>query len=317
MFGRTRDEVVPIHNSLQIWYDGSEEAELQLDINVWRLKNIWERKIYLDFGVKILLPNKVKRIYIYFPFDIKKDNIIDLGKKLENVFLLNGIFNENYTIQTQTKNIYVKDDTGNIIFSIYELDIKKDVVLETNFSGTVISFEVKGEKYPKYYRFRIMTDNYGTLFEKYKPNNSFFESAFTETEMIDFRINEKRNQDAGLMETIEENKRFIIDEINFFVMSPIQDDVESDGINLVYKRQLEMGNFWKNYLECGYKRMSVYKSKNTFGKSRIDDFNCFCKINFRKSNLWTIILYLLVLCLLSVSFNCLSNYLWYLLNSIR
>ena len=97
MFGITKDRVMPIHNSLQIWYEGQEKAELQLDINVWRLKSIWERKIYLDFGIKILNPDKVKRVFVYFPFGVNKANIMDLGKELENTSLLNGIFNENYT----------------------------------------------------------------------------------------------------------------------------------------------------------------------------------------------------------------------------
>ena len=316
MFGITKDRVMPIHNSLQIWYEGQEKAELQLDIKVWRLKSIWQRNIYLDFGIKILNPHKVKRVFVYFPFGVNKANIMDLGKELENTSLLNGIFNENYTIQTHTKNIIVKDDMGNAFFSIYELDIEKDITLERSFSGTVMSFEVKESPNPKYYRFRIKAENYGTLFEKYKPKNSFFDSAFIETEMIDFRINEKRNQHAGLMEMIEENQKFIIKDINFFVMSPIQDEIESDGVNLVYKRQLEMGNFWRRYLECGYKRMSVYKCKTAIGRARIDDFNCFCKINYRKSNLWTIALYLVVLCFLSVSFNCLSNILWLFLSNI-
>ena len=165
MFGITKDRVMPIHNSLQIWYEGQEKAELQLDINVWRLKSIWERKIYLDFGIKILNPDKVKRVFVYFPFGVNKANIMDLGKELENTSLLNGIFNENYTIQTHTKNIIVKDDMGNAFFSIYELDIEKDITLERSFSGTVMSFEVKESPNPKYYRFRIKAENYGTLFE--------------------------------------------------------------------------------------------------------------------------------------------------------
>lgn len=303
---KSREEVIP--NSLQIWYEGLDTAELQLDVNIWRLKNRMKRKNYLDFGIKLLNPNNVRKIFIYLPFIINKTNILSLGGKLENASLLNGIFNENYNIQPQNKNILVKDNDGNMLFSIYNLNVEKDIVVETNFSGTVMSFDVKNSEYPKYYRFRIQAKNYGALFEKYKPNNSFFESAFIETEMIDFRINEKRNQDSGLMEKLEDNRKFIIRNINFFVMSPIQDEIESDGINLVYKRQLEMGNFWKKYLGCSYKRMSVYKT--IFEKSEADDFSCFCLIKYRKCNLWTIILYLLVLCSLSVSFNLLSNYLW-------
>ena len=83
MFGRTSDKVTPIHNSLQIWYSGQPKAELQLDINVWRLKDTLKRKIYLDFGIKIMTPNIVEKVYIYFPFIFNKTNIVDLGEKLK------------------------------------------------------------------------------------------------------------------------------------------------------------------------------------------------------------------------------------------
>lgn len=309
MFGRTSDKVTPIHNSLQIWYSGQPKAELQLDINVWRLKNTLKRKIYLDFGIKIMTPNIVEKVYIYFPFIFNKSNIVDLGEKLKNTSILNGIFNENYSIYAQNKSIDVKGEAGKTIFSIYELDIERDIILEQNFSGTVMSFDVKNKSCPKYFRLRIMSNNYGTMFEKYKPKNSFFDSAFIETEIIDFRINEKRNQDSGLMETIDENNEFIFKEINFFVTSPIQDEIVSEGTNLVYKRQLEMGNFWKDYLSCEYKRMSVYKNKLILREEEIDNYNCFCKINYRKSNLGTITLYLVVLFLLSFTNNYISDYL--------
>lgn len=311
MFGHTKDKTESIHNSLQIWYEGTDNARLQLDINVWRLKDLWQRRIYLDFGINVLDSKFVKKVYIYFPFAIDKSNILDLGSELEKVSLLNGIFNENYVINKHNKNIFVKEENNNnVVFSIYQLDIDKDISFETCYSGTIISFNVKGMTHPRYYRFRIYAKDYGTLFEKYKPRNSFFDSAFIETEMVDFRINEKRNQDVGLLEIMEENKKFNIVDINFFVMSPIQDEIESDGVNLVYKRQLEMGDFWKEYLKCKYKRMSVYKCKTTIEKVIIDDFNCFCKIKYRKSNLGTILIYLLVLCSLTVLFNFISNVVW-------
>lgn len=310
MFGNSKDKVTPIHNSLQIWYEGkNSNVKLQLDINVWRLKSTWARNIYLDFGLRVSDPNSVEKVYIYFPFNIEKSNIVDLGKELVNASLLNGIFNENYVISTNTKNIFVREENSNkTIFSIYQLDVNKDIEVKENYSGTVLAFAVKNSNHPKYYRFRIKNLNYGSLFEKYKPQNSFFESAFIETEIIDFRINEKRNQDNGLMEEIEENNRFDIEIINFFVMSPIQDEIDSDGINLVYKRQLEMGNFWGAYLGKKYKKMSVYKCKTIKGISNNEDFNCFCKIKYRKSNVLTILIYLVVLCGLTVVFNLISDF---------
>lgn len=119
-----------------------------------------------------------------------------------------------------------------------------------------------------------------------------------------------------MIEEIEGSKTFCINTINFFVMSPIQDEIESDGINLVYKRQLEMENFWGEYLGSNYNRMSVYKCKKSKSNEPIIDFNCFCKIKYRKSNIASIFVYLLVLGALSVLFNTLSNLIWTILSSI-
>ena len=42
MFFKKNTVIKPIHNSIQIWYEakGTDEAGLDLDINIWRLKSI-------------------------------------------------------------------------------------------------------------------------------------------------------------------------------------------------------------------------------------------------------------------------------------
>lgn len=134
---------------------------------------------------------------------------------------------------------------------------------------------------------------------------------FVETELLDFRINEKRNQNMFLIETIAEHQQFTLENINFFITTPIQDEVVSDGTNLIYKRQLEAGDFWKEYLGQSYERMSVYKNNNSFDGNEIESFSVFSKIKYRKSNFLSILKYLLVLCAITVLFNTISNCIWH------
>ena len=68
---------------------------------------------------------------------------------------------------------------------------------------------------------------------------------FVETELLDFRINEKRNQNMFLIETITEHQQFTLENINFFITTPIQDEVVSDGTNLI-KGSLKQGIFGRN-----------------------------------------------------------------------
>ena len=306
-----KEQEQTIHNSIQIWYKGEQGSKLELDVNVWRIKRLC-RKIYIDFGLKITEVNKVKEVFIYFPFEIRENDIIDLGCKFSEAKMLTGIFNENYVAKIENKNIVVSDyKTEKVVFAIYQIDTHKDVKFEPNYKGVIMSFKIKPYSgYNRYFRFRILPKKYGTFIEHYQPKNSFFESAFTETELLDFRVNERRNQELSLIETTTENARFEIEDINFFVMSPIQDEVTADGINLVYKRQLEAGNFWKEYLGCPYNRMSVYKCNNFNKVDKIESFSCFGKINYRRSNFITIFKYLIVLCIITISYNIISNYIY-------
>lgn len=322
MFFKKNTVIKPIHNSIQIWYEakGTDEAGLDLDINIWRLKSI-ETKVFMDFGLKIEKSSDVNQVYIYFPFIFEKQSVSDLGETFRNPVILKGIFNENYVISDNTnnpKNLLVKDDdTNDVLFSIYTFSNENDLKVENIYDGTIISFVVKKAVQTdiRYYRFRIATRDYSPFIEHHRPKNTFFESAFIETELLDFRINEKRNQDPNLIEKITEHMRFRLNNINFFVMTSINDEVISDGINLIYKRQLEMGGFWKSYLKMNYKKMSVYKSNFVRKDGKIDGFTCFAKINYRKSNVFTILKYLIVLLIITVIYsicaNMISNVLWH------
>lgn len=312
MLAKKKGETQSIRNSIQIWYEGDAGASLELDVNIWRIKKRF-RKIYIDFGLHIKEVEKVHYIHIYFPFEVQKEDIIDLGNQFTEAKMLKGVFNENYIPDVENKNIVVKDaKTNKSLFSIYQIDIKQDVKLVKKYDGVVISWEVKKYKVEeKYFRFRITPQKYGTFVEHYRPKNSFFESAFVETELLDFRINEKRNQNMSLIEDITEHQQFNLQNINFFITTPIQEEVVSDGTNLVYKRQLEAGDFWKEYLGQSYERMSVYKYNNTSNSDEIDSFSIFSKIKYRKSNFLSIFKYLLVLCAITVLFNTISNCIWH------
>ena len=115
--------------------------------------------------------------------------------------------------------------------------------------------------------------------------------------------------------------------MHFFVITSLNDDVVSDGINLIYKRQLEAGGFWSKYLDdYSYERMSVYnansftyfENKNTSIKDAdhktikryIEDFSCFAKINYRKCNKKTVSRYLVVLLASTIALSFISNALY-------
>jgi hypothetical protein len=308
------------HNSLHIYYSAKndsisndtkttiEASELEIDINIWKLKEHSNRITYIDFGLKVQKPNVVGKIFLYFPFKIDEQRFDNLGDKLSNVELLNGIFNRRYSIAQATKGYVVSDrESHEEVFSIYSFDVNSDVKFEPRYYGTIMSFDVKPEiaGIPVYYRFRICpengarSDSFGSFFNEYRPNNTFFQSAMNITEITDFHINEARNQEKTLMESIQSNKSFMIRAINFFHIAPII-DVLIPGSQLQYQRQLESDGFWKDYLDCQKELcegMCVYRCKikpdGINHKDFITDFSIFYKVERRKSNLLSLIKYII------------------------
>lgn len=276
MLGINNTKIKDKYSSIQIWYESNDSNTnvcLDVDINLWRL-NSPKHRAYFDIGLLIRDIAPVNKVYIYFPFDFEHGNIVDLSEKLKTPEMVQGVFNEDYFVKADTKETIVLNSNGER-FRICFLDNKsEDIKVEKKYDGTLVSFDVRKNEEDKshrksYYRFRIKdlkSKKFFPFIEHYKPKNSFFESAFIETEMIDVRINEKRNQNRNLIDDIKKVKqytRFVLTKVNFFVITSENDDVMSDGINMIYKRQLETGNFWTDYLENSKcKKMSVYKSNS-------------------------------------------------------
>lgn len=304
-----------IHNSIQIWYSstvkGAEEESnvLQLDINIWQMGHTND-KIFFDFGMKVFNAWKIENFSIYFPFKITKDNVLDLGHLFSDLNVVTAVFNKKYSIiQTDRHNctcIKVNDAEQ---FFVYKLSIDNNISINENYEGSILTFQVNGAQKNEcyYYRFRIIAENYGSFIEIYRPNNRIFESAFIETEVFDFRINEQRNQDEHLLELIQKNNRFSIENINFFFIAPIEYDIISDYANLTFNRRLEAGDYWKKYLSREYGQMGVFKVRENTPVGISDDFSCFAKITYRSDDMSTIAKYLLCLSAYTFFLSVLSN----------
>jgi hypothetical protein len=316
-------------NSIQIWCEAQadvvEAPDLNIDINVWHYgKN--RDKTLLDFGLKVFSASKVKSIYIYFPFPVGMTEIEDLGYKMRDQMLLNGIFNEHYTSDVDPSNNKrnIIKEKGNSKFVIYEFS-KENLNFSLAHEGTVLqirAFDVvsSSEELPIYFRIRIKNVNYRPFFEVIRPKNSIFESAFMETELVDFRINELRNQDRDLIERIARGKRFKLTKINFFMMTPVTDSIETGITELKYERQLEKEGFWDTYLDGNsieYGNMSVYTHKRRTqqimpdcNEDEIEDYRLFAKIRYHKANKKTIAVYLAIVLSITIIANIISNVIW-------
>lgn len=299
-----------------------KEIALDIHINFWKLKKKYTGYEYLlDIGLMIEDISKLKFFHIYFPFQLNREDFEDIGNRLiKNHKLINSIFNENYEIHTNPnvpKQCNVQNNKKAPLFNIYAIDFKnhkQDFEITDCFNGTKLTIKVENIKplekcYKYYFRIRLKSKHLQDVYiRKYKPKNWFFQSALTETETIDFRINEKRNYNESLAEEINKYDEFLINKIHFLLMRYSTEDFESHHIN-IRCRELE-NDLWKDYIAQDYdlKNIIAYHWSEKRKDKPIDSFNALVKIKYYKSNWKTILSYIILLGLLSVSFNLLSNW---------
>ena len=303
-------------NSIHLWYEAKNNKndliEMKLDINVI----VFDHKkdysgVYFDFGLRISHPYEIKEIYLYVPFEDAE--LIDLGGLLDER-TIRGLFNEDYSVRTDEINQPKKKlvwENGKNVFSIYCLDVvtdNEDLQQSTRFSGTKFEIHVKDarENEEYYYRFRVKAKKVCPIIDIYRPKNRFFESAYSACETINFRVNESRNQHPSLLQNVREGQEFLITDLSFFLVVPIEDDIDEKTTHIRFSRLLEEHNFWKGYFKRKYNKMGVYNchgKKEThpdLGKEYVKDFTCYTKIMYKCNDIITIIKYFIYTVILSV-----------------
>lgn len=316
--------------SLAIWYQKKNDTKINADlhINFWNANKKTHKNI-LDIGLMINdLIGNIEEIYIYFPFVLKSEDFIDLGVKLKNdAKLLNAIFNEDLssTNDHTPKQMLLQEKLSNKEevhikkFILYELDFKKnsgEISIENRNNGVILKIVTKNIKEIKnvktvYFRFRINSPVLLSFIKEYKPKNSFLDSAYSITELLDFRLNEKRNLDSTLLQEIENNSYFSIKKIHFLVLKSANDDYIFSHKQNDSARKIEE-KLWDNYIDFNYfdKNLIAYHWKEKAKEDGyIESFNAFIKFKCPKINFKTIGFYLLIFSLITIILNISSGYL--------
>lgn len=308
--------------------------EFSLHVNFWSLEDIKVKDCLnnkkktkeniknpcLDIGLKIKGYAKLDYVTFYCPFSL--DAVSDLSKKLETKNNANIIFNSDCEIETKDSYTIVNISEHEETLLIFPLEqvIKNVYQVEKEESrGTQITFQFqKFYTYVKeveklkdldtiYIRFRIES----TALKKYfyfdsEPLNKSFESAFSGTRIIDFKVNEKRNIDEKIRAEIIVNKQewVIFHDVHFLVMVPSSYDLVSFYKETMTCRELEE-DLWDDYLGAhidftsGHVLAYHWKEKASSGKG-CEAFACLVKVNYSRAKKETIFLYALSVVALGV-----------------
>ncbi len=258
--------------SFGVWYKKQEGAQIDpvFSIHV----NFWSNSIKkdsscadLDIGIKISKFKDVEEVVFHCPFLIQEGDVRDLYEKLTKKKNANIVFNAEGEIATRESFAVYKmseDDRDKFLLfcpmnqlneNIYKLN-NKDGNTDITFDMGRVNKILKKKKCfddisDIYIRFRITTNALkNSIYFDSEPLNKSFDSAFSGTRVIDFKINENRNLGEVIVDSVnlEQYEWPEFEAVHLLVMEPSSYDVESIPNEKMTCRELE-ADLWDDYYE--------------------------------------------------------------------
>lgn len=296
---------------LAVWCEGEKISETcacpyEVHFNLWTNTNPY----ILDIGIKVKYVKELKKICIYFPFELTSDTLEDLGKTItSSKLLLNTVFNEYYTKEEdlEPKQIAVRDN-GETIFYVYQLDTSNDICVKNKYKGTILTINLSNGKNLKenkmyYYRFRCKSPNLKKFVEK-RTDLSLLNALLIENDFVDFRLNDWRSlNNDSLSEHVRNSKikDYCLEKVNFFVMTNGNVDIISNTKKSERKLEKEV---WDKYIEIGNKQVILahqWQAKLDKQKEKpIDNFNVYLKFKKQWLNFYTVLGYASIIIILNL-----------------
>lgn len=293
---------------------GSLTAELHT--NYWKIPlkhGKYER--FVDLGIYINdVARDVSTISFYLPFKITKSDISDLGNKLKDSNLLCTLFNGEYSIQNiaNSPSYYsVKSrNDDHRTFWLYILGDNNFEIKEVSPIGCLVNVKIlslpkidvgirpadneKPKKRNLYFRFRIRNIPNNCFFYEESISNDFLQSAFSKTEMIDFRVNEIREIDPKALEYITKDKNFVMfNKIHFYFVGSSEEEQIVGASDYNDCRILNQEK-WNPYIDESVttRHLMAYhwKWKGENGQTH-QKYNVFVKTIYKSIQGWSVLKY--------------------------
>lgn len=301
-------------DSIAIWCNkvgdgkgnGGDPIELEVHFNLWKLKDSQNGDFthFLDIGLMLEQPAQTSHLNVFFPFRFDVKQIEDLGdyfRKDKN--LVSAIFNQDCRVSERApfdKILNVEVLGSDKRFSIYNLDINSDIEVEQRYEGSIvrITVPVSSVEGRLYFRLRIISPGVVVKFtHEYTPMNSVVESAFSITEVVDFKVNWKRSLNSSLLERIRTEGEVTFSNVQFFIMREAHYDYVFSHKPLTRSRVLEK-DIWKSYVGDNYELDNIVAYQWSEAGQNI--FSAFVKYKFDKNNWRTITKFLIVFLVISI-----------------
>lgn len=298
-----------------------QTPDFDVHVNFWFLNDILKQKVkkpYLDIGIKIGDYRELLNVVFSFPFQLTKENIVDLAPMMSTKGNASLVFNEECEIETKNEYTIVqipKNEIDNDKLLIFPLKQAVEDVFELTDYGDRSYITIKFDTFRRYLETNVELDAYPSLYIRFRlkdvelhnilyfdsePFNKSLDSAFSGTRIFDFKINEKRNINKSIAARMDIQGESLAEfnQVHFLVMEPSSYDMVSYSQNQMTCRELEKDS-WNEYLEelndkAGHILAYHWKKKAKDSNHKVRDFSCFAKINYQKMQSKTVLAYVLV-----------------------
>lgn len=290
---------------------------------------------FLDVGIKVYGFRSINSFVFQCPFKLKKDEIIDLSNIIIDKNNAQIIFNTDVEIETKKGYNLLKlngkekllvypvpkddsfinntsDDRTNIEFNLDDLHsyIKKDVESYSEIKDLYIRFRIKSATLQN----KIYSDREGI--------DKSFQSRFSGTRILDFKINEERNLNP------EDNKKYLINgyevasfrKIHLLMMESASCDIKSFALGKMYCREVE-NDLWKDYCEeviaNSDEQILAYHwkfSRDMLEDKELSSVSCLAKVTYSKTGVRSIIAYSIIVIALGMISNMILNIISYIMS---
>ena len=254
--------------------NGNEFCEAH--VNIWKVYvgTIRTRiSFFYDFGLKV--SQKVGNIRLFIPFEIEENGKdFDLVRLLKNDNkLLCTVFNMDLKSDTSPKNAFSrvtsteKDEEKFCLYQLGSNNFSVETVkiadrCRSKIIGSLLTITLRNKPDENvcnsntrlYIRFRLQAKNVKDAVISDHISNDLLQDAFSEIDMIDFRMNEHRSVHIEAIDKMKEEgyDYFEFDKVHLFFMAETKEIVQN-GSSLKSDRRLLEKELWKDYIPKGAK----------------------------------------------------------------
>ena len=311
--------------SFALWYKekkskGKKKQKVKFDLHM----NFWSESLmgkgdknkeipFLDVGIKVYNFRRVKEFIFQCPFELNRDEIFDLHNKIIDKNNAQIIFNTDVEIETK-KGYSLLNLNGKEKMLVCSVPKSDKCIENIDDDITNIIFDLqalhryiekKKEDYEGidelYIRFRIQSNTLiNKVYSDWEEMDKSFQSRFSGTRILDFKINEERNLNQ------DDNKNYLIagyevalfKNIHLLMIELASCDVQSFADGKMTCREVE-NDLWGDY--CGEnilddgKQVLAYHWKfseeELNKKDQLLSVSCLAKVKYFKTGFSTMFAY--------------------------